>query len=221
MADGLIAIPAAASVSGIATCRPARLGLVGMHIVTKVTSGHGDKWIWSTFEHRANAPEAANAREINSLYAKDLFPGGCQSPQNTAAALLHDPDCPDCIPNAPHIGPALWAGKPPFAVSADGRPLQPAQITRCWKIFGPTRSTNSIWQAMLGTSPLANYMLISSQWRGANPDPIFPDGELPRYLTNTTMESFLQTDTSGTCLGCHATARTPEGAPADFTFLFR
>ncbi|MEO1613519.1 MAG: hypothetical protein AAFU55_14375, partial [Pseudomonadota bacterium] len=65
------------------------------------------------------------------------------------------------------------------------------------------------------------YMLVSSQWRGANPDPIFPNGELPRYLSNVALESYVQTDPMGTCLGCHAEARTSGGAPSDFTYLLR
>ncbi|WWR47247.1 hypothetical protein RZ517_03410 [Roseovarius sp. S88] len=109
----------------------------------------------------------------------------------------------------------------PFARNLEGTPAHPSQVVRCWDIFSPTQETNTVWQAKLAGSKLANYMLISSQWRGANPDPIFEHGELPRYLSNTTMETYLQTDPSGTCLGCHAGAETAEGAFSDFTFLLR
>ena len=78
---------------------------------------------------------------------------------------------------------------------------------------------NATWQARLADTVLHNYMLVSSQWRGANISPIFPHGELPRFLTNTTVETFVQTDPQGTCLGCHAAARTATGADANFTFL--
>ncbi len=62
-------------------------------------------------------------------------------------------------------------------------------------------------------------MLISSQWRGANSDPVFPNGELPRFLTNASLETLVQIDSQGTCLGCHTTARTTTGADANLTFL--
>ena len=82
-----------------------------------------------------------------------------------------------------------------------------------------TRAVNTIWQARLADSVPHNYMLVSSQWRGANSGPFFPHGELPRFLTNTTVETFAQIDPQGACLGCHTGARTATGADANFTFL--
>lgn len=67
----------------------------------------------------------------------------------------------------------------------------------------------------------SNYMLISTQWRGAAISPLFEHGEVPRFLANTTMESYLQDDPAGTCLGCHAAAATAAGKPSNFTFLLR
>ncbi|MEL6217608.1 MAG: hypothetical protein AAFR79_03955 [Pseudomonadota bacterium] len=222
-ASGVVPIPSNQSVDGEARCLPVKLGLVGMHIVTKVESGHGDKWIWATFEHADTVPTAANARAINSIYDRDLFPDGCAAPDegNDRAYLLYDPSCPDCPRNRPPVEERLWAAEAPFAITASGLPAPRSQIVRCWKVFEPTRETNSAWQAQLRGTPLENYILISSQWRGANPDPLFPNGELPRYLSNATMETYIQTDPIGTCLGCHANARTAEGNPSDFTFLLR
>ena len=100
-----------------------------------------------------------------------------------------------------------------------GEAATPPQIVRCWDLMEGTRAVNAIWQARLSGSVLHNYMPVSSQWRGANNSPIFPNGELPRFLTNTTVETFAQTDPQGTCLGCHTTARTATGADANFTFL--
>ncbi|MEL7463047.1 MAG: hypothetical protein AAFN79_03215 [Pseudomonadota bacterium] len=222
-AEGLIPVPAAMSVDGVARCLDVRLGLIGMHVVAKVQSGHGDKWIWATFEHVANAPTAANAREINSLYARDLFPGGCAPPATAEGRdyALYDPARADRRTNAPPAGPVLWAATRPFAVTAAGAPAEPSQIVRCWRVFGPTEETNAAWRTELKGTPLAKYMLVSAQWRGANPDPIFPNGELPRYLSNVALESYVQTDPMGTCLGCHAEARTSEGASSDFTYLLR
>lgn len=76
-------------------CLNVELGLVGMHIVTRVQSGNGDEWIWSTLEHRANAPKAGNAQAINSLYAKELFPGGCTGPDQGAQFAFFYAGCPE------------------------------------------------------------------------------------------------------------------------------
>ncbi len=222
-AAGLIVVPPERSASGKTLCLSVHLGMVGMHVVTKVASGHGEEWVWATFERRDNAPVATNARAINSIYAQNLFPGGCAAPEETGTDyLFYDRARPDLPTNAPPPAPARWAETPPFAVGGpDGQPLLPTQVVRCWKVFDPTRATNALWQDKLAGTPLAQYMLISAQWRGANKSPLFEHGELPRYLSNVTMETYLQADPTGTCLGCHAEARTAAGQQSDFTYLLR
>ena len=83
-ASGLIHVPADRSASASPLCLSVTLGLVGMHIVTRVASGNGDEWLWSTFEHRDNVPLAASARRVNSLFARELFPQGCTDPADAA-----------------------------------------------------------------------------------------------------------------------------------------
>lgn len=220
-AEGNVSVPANRTLSGAPLCLELTLGLVGMHIVTKVQSGNGEEWIWATFEHRANAPTAANARDINAIYGIDLFPQGCKAPVGLAEDLLLFDASHQRSVNTPPQSDALWASTPPFAVDPSGAPLPASQAVRCWKIFGPTQATNARWQAALRDTPLAQYQLISSQWRGANISPYLEHGELPRFLSNVTMETYLQTDREGTCLGCHAGATTAWGAPSDFTFVLR
>lgn len=87
--------------------------------------------------------------------------------------------------------------------------------------FESTADLNRRWQEKLAGTIWANYMLISTQWRGANKSPLFEHGEVPRYLVNVTMETFIQDDLKGTCLGCHAEATTKTGRHSDFTFLLR
>ena len=86
-ASGLIHVPADRSASASPLCLSVTLGLVGMHIVTRVASGNGDEWLWSTFEHRDNVPLAASARRVNSLFARELFPQGCTHPTDAAGLL--------------------------------------------------------------------------------------------------------------------------------------
>ena len=219
-ASGLIHVPADRSASAVPLCLPVTLGMVGMHIVTRVGSGNGDEWLWSTFEHRDNVPLAASSRQMNSLFAQDLFPQGCTHPADAAGRnpAFYNPARADQPTNTPTGAGWSWADHPPYA-RIGGESATPPQIVRCWDLLDGTQAVNAIWQARLTDSVLHNYSLISSQWRGANSSPIFTHGELPRFLTNTTLETFVQIDTQGTCLGCHVTARTATGADANFTFL--
>lgn len=220
-ADGLIVVPAEQSLDQKPMCIRTPLGLIGMHIVTKVESGNGDEWVWSTFEHRANAPTAEDARDINAIYGRGLFPRGCIAPETVAGEYLLYNTRQGGTANTPPPESTLWSENKPFAVDASGEPLPASQVVRCWKIFGPTKETNSRWQSALRGTPLEQYMLISAQWRGANISPYLEHGELPRFLSNVTMETYLQTDREGTCLGCHAGAETAIGTPSDFTFVLR
>ena len=77
----LVYVPADRSAGAEPLCLQATLGMVGMHIVTRVASGNGDEWLWSTFEHRDNVPVAGSARQVNSLFARELFPEGCTHPR--------------------------------------------------------------------------------------------------------------------------------------------
>ncbi len=217
-----IAVPASSSRSRRPMCIDAMVGLVGMHIVSRTQSGNGDQWLWSTFEHVDNAPAASNARNINSIFAEDLFPDGCLAPDSMRdkSYAFYDRTCTDCPANTPVGDTPMWADARPFAVSQSGVPLRSTNVLRCWKIFSSTQAINTAWQSTLSETVLSNYMLVSTQWRGAQRSPLSGEGELPRFLSNVTMETFVQTSVQGTCLGCHATARTVDGTvPSDFTFL--
>ena len=105
-ASGLIHVPADRSATAAPLCLSATLGLVGMHIVTRVASGNGDEWLWSTFEHRDNVPVAGSARHVNSLFAHELFPQGCTHPTDAAGRnwLFYNPARVDLPTNTPNAG---------------------------------------------------------------------------------------------------------------------
>ena len=105
-ASGLIHVPAERSASDAPLCLPVTLGMVGMHIVTRVASGNGDEWLWTTFEHRDNAPVAGSARHVNSLFAHELFPEGCTHPGVAAGRTwsFYDPARADRPTNTPPGG---------------------------------------------------------------------------------------------------------------------
>ena len=221
--DGLIYIPADRSASGKDLCLQERLGMVGMHIVARIQSGNGDEWLWSTFEHQKTVPTAGNYRRVNAIFSNDLFPGGCSAPESTGDLrhIFYNSDCPDCPTNQPPPADILWADRQPYAQGSNTASVAPSQIVRCWEVFEGTFELNEMWQAELAETSLANYQLISTQWRGADKSPMFEHGEVPRFLTNTTMETYLQSEDDGTCLGCHAEADTAAGTPGNFTFLFQ
>ena len=213
--DAVIRVPGEASLTGEALCVPARLGLVGLHIVSRTRSGNGGQWIWTTFEHEANAPLGLHARDPNSIFARDLFPEGCGvAPGDHAFAAgtgaLNTPP-----------PPALWSAEPPHARLRDGRPAPPARLARCWDGFDGTQGVNDIWRAELAGDVRANYRLVVAQWRGTLPGPLAGQGEVPRYASNITMESYIQTREDGSCLSCHASATDATGRDSNFTFVLR
>ncbi|WP_143182019.1 hypothetical protein [Thalassospira sp. TSL5-1] len=234
------------SLSGHPLCLEEDVGLIGMHLVQRVVSGNGDRWIWSTFEHVANAPLAGNARRPNSFIAKNLFPDGCYLPGVTkgkpafkrpVAAPVTDIAKPEqfnlfrppstakpasletSVVNQGVSSKALWGAEQPYAVNAWGDAIPRSQLVRCWKVFEGTEKTNEEWHAELKGSVWTNYFLVGTQWIGNGGGVPFGVGEVPRFLSNLTMESFIQDKAVGSCLGCHSTARSDAGQPANFTFM--
>lgn len=219
-----IAVAAEDAVDGKPACHDVTVGLVGMHLVQRVISGNGDRWIWSTFEHVDNAPLAANARGANSFISPNLFPKGCFAPKSADLPspgpfqFFSDHQQGAMVNQAP-VEAAYWGDQPPFARNHAGVPLSPAQLVRCWKPFDGTMKTNVVWHRKLAGTVWQNYFLVGTQWVGNIGGGTFGVGEVPRYLSNVVLESFIQDSTEGTCLGCHAGARSDAGQPSNFTFL--
>ncbi|MCY4454540.1 MAG: hypothetical protein OXC01_21600 [Immundisolibacterales bacterium] len=217
--DGRIAVPAARSETGEALCVKTRLALLGMHIMHRTESGNGGDWIWSTFEHVDVAPIADNSLDPNNILG-ELFTGGCRAESvESQRYVLFNPDCKDCATNA--ISPAEWKWfeDAPHARGHATRGEFGTQVVRCWKIFESTARVNEVWHARLRDTVWSNYRLISTQWRGAPGSRLFPNGEVPRFLTNVTLETYDQFSHGGTCMGCHAKAVTAAGQNANFSFL--
>jgi hypothetical protein len=77
-------------------------------------------------------------------------------------------------------------------------------------------------QQKLAGTVWENYRLITTQWPG-------PSGEfIPCHVTNTVAETYIQNDAfSGSCMRCHAAARTAGKKPdnntasANFSYLLQ
>ena len=217
--DGRIAVPAARSETGEALCIATRLGLIGMHIMHRTESGNGGDWIWSTFEHVNAAPIGDNALDPNNILG-ELFPDGCRADSvRSARYVLFNPDCRGCPTNTTPVAEWKWFEDAPHARGHAVRGEFGTQVVRCWQIFESTAQVNEVWRARLRDTVWSNYRLISTQWRGSPGSKLFPNGEVPRFLTNVTLETYDQYTHGGTCMGCHAKAVTLAGQDANFSFL--
>lgn len=176
------------------------VGLVGFHILHK-TSRQG--WIWSTFEHKDNAPDD---KSINSLEMDHYN--------------LYDKNCEgNCEKNTPHAKkPYLWRDEFPHAVSETNEKQTPSQITRLVTIPLIAKSLNSKWQdalaAVPGASVWQNYQLIGIQWLESSYVPYETNGNLrgvkPLKLANVTLEPYVQkSDLGSSCIACHSLAALP------------
>ena len=225
-------MPAARSETGEALCVRARIGLLGMHIMHRTESGNGGDWIWSTFEHVNAVPVADNALDPNNILPNnilpnnilgELFAGGCRADAvESRRYILFNPDCKGCATNTISAPGSQWKWfeDAPHARGHATRGEFGTQVVRCWKIFESTAKVNAVWHARLRGTVWSNYRLISTQWRGSPPGSrLFPNGEVPRFLTNVTLETYDQYSHGGTCMGCHAKATTTAGQDANFSFL--
>jgi len=218
--NGQIAVPASNSETGDDLCIEAKLGLVGMHIMRRTDSGNGREWIWSTFEHVDNAPLAVNSRRPNDILHDNPFAQGCIGPETTETQhSFYNASCVDCQTNA--MQPALWtwSSVAPYTGSYASSGGKPTQVVQCWDVFDGTKLINNEWRQQLANTVWANYRSVSAQWKGANRGKMVPEGEVPRFMTNTTMETYEQHTPRGSCLSCHAGASSVAGQSTAFSFI--
>jgi hypothetical protein len=255
-APGSIYVPAANTLNDKDLCLDVELGLVAMHLTQKISTPDtfSDFWVWGTFEHKRNAPVAANAPvsqgNSNSTADNNLDPvASCPVPTGDGNPYaFFNPSCMNganaCGPNDP---PAIsttdntikWDATAPYgdhyrtADAAGNR--YGTQVTRCWDIYDSARNVSSKFQDALGGTVWANYELVGAQWAQAQEQSVGESGPLkpypaPVYLTNSTLETYLQTKpvlvdghpaqgASGSCITCHDTAADNAGNKSDFSFL--
>lgn len=199
-----IAIPASSAVDGKPVCaQNVLVGLVGLHIVRK-TAQHPE-WVWSSFEHVDNVPNATSE-------PTSFFDENCDScPLNEAPQLIRDEKN------------YRWEAAQPYAARyaySSGGKQYGTQVVRANEIYPFTEGvTLNWWQdpSVKGTV-WQNYQLIGSQWRVHTTDNPPTTADIPRRLANSTMETYIQRDAS--CLGCHEHATTSVGQCSDFSFVF-
>ena len=181
-----------------AACSLEQVGLVGFHIAHKTAAE--PQWIWSTFEHIANAPTKGESATL-------------------AAYNFYDKKCTDCDINQPPARP--W--------NPANHHTKPTQVERVIPITDDARALNAQYHAALEAavpgSVWVNYELVSTQWptnAGSKTDPTGVPA--PSFLANTTLETYIQgsvKQTSSSCMACHNNAATTNGDFADFTYLLQ
>ncbi|MCB1488645.1 MAG: hypothetical protein KDJ88_14465 [Bauldia sp.] len=209
-------------------CEIRDVALVGLHIVHKTESN--PQWIWSTFEHVDNVPDASAVadgtasgeryRFWSGACTEQVVPDACRTlavgscrPQSPAPATT------SCQPNT----------APAYCLDLFNRecPAYPIQVTRELPVADSgenlVRQTNAAVQQMIregaGTDSVWQYyQLVGTIWSGAPVEQNAPggtpkvtplsiagmrpsDSALP--LANTMLETFTQ---STGCLSCHRTA---------------
>jgi hypothetical protein len=195
------------------TCRQVKLGLTGMHIVSKTPSFPA--LIWATFEHRNNAPDCSNTSAPPPL-------GGSWN--------FFNPSCTSCAINTYKPGtPAQVCRMHPDGDSATGtfpggadcsvNPDQFACQDKTRRILAEsTQSINaintSVW-ALIQANPQsisgvwANYELVGNVWTvGGTVPPYLAAQEGALSAANTSMETFVQNGVAAatnpySCLSCH------------------
>ena len=213
-------------------CATVDMGLVAMHIIQKnpnTTTALKPEWFWSTFEHVDNVPLAQNACDPAS-------PGNCTwfgnldctaDTSGTASYSFYSSSCPSCpvnqAPTPASSNPLFaWSSTQPFAQAYLGPNQTGTQVSRCWRIYSLTEELNVQWRAQLASigSVFQHYMLVGTQWGASitdTPDPKVPSNAVPAYLSNSVVETYLQTlfdpnnpFGTGSCVSCHSAATLPE-----------
>ncbi len=239
--NALLEVGGSMTADGTNICQEVTVGLTGMHIMQKNAPATSLKpnWLWATLEHVDNAPTAANACAADDPACIATLANGCTPPARPPQRRMsyYNPDCKDCATNTPpkthwtENGPVyLWNNTQPYAahyLTKSGDGLYGTQATRCWKIYDSTAAINDQWRAALKGTVWANYQLIADQWNAIVDRPSkTDDGTAPRYVSNITMETYVQNNPSlGSCIGCHQGAtvafkdKSGNYPTTDFSFM--
>jgi hypothetical protein len=191
------------------------VGLAGLHIIHKTALGQ--QFIWATFEHRENAPDATQVANRKFTPPYTYFNPRC------------DPatDHYKCVANAnPTV---VNGGKNPYDA--------PMQVVRTTPI--PTRANDDVaglneyvWSQVIARqnpkSVFLSYQLVNTLWSNQNTT-IQPGARTPLIaaqlspgpsqepVANTVLETYVQ---NLTCITCHASAPIATVTPSASTKIF-
>jgi hypothetical protein len=187
-------------------CVEKMLGLIGFHVGHKTT--FAPQWVWSSFEHVSNAPDASDIGTSRLLHRYNFFNAACKG-------------CP-AVNNTP---PQPW--DPDTTLKFQG--TYRSQVVRTKMLPRPVldevADLNKAFHAILKDTVWENYMLLTTQWPSNFASKTDPNGApAPTFLANTTLETYSQGHiplASSSCMACHGNATTQHvpATPSDFTFI--
>jgi hypothetical protein len=220
-------------------CRSITVALVGLHIIQKTQ--HQPFWTWSTFEHVDNVPGDPDSTpaccNFNNTQCQPrqvaVSQSSCLPPKTSSPVTV------SCTPNTP----------PPYYLGLGCPAPVPIQVTRVVPLTSVARAVNKTAHAAIQKyyphSVFQYYQLVDVLWF-LNPTPTPPapptvpqrtpiasslvhgTGGSPTTMTNTTIETFVQSATNGSgkplvCTDCHSFAAiAPQSAKSpwasDFSF---
>jgi hypothetical protein len=212
-------------------CRLTEVALVGLHVIQKTS--RQPSFFWATFEHIDNVPDESGP--VSGGY--NLYNEHCQP----RTVTVDDPRCLASPVSNPAVGVAsreVTVGcepnaRPPYHIGGSCPAPRPIQTTRVVPIEPDTDDVNRMVQDSISRtypgSVWRNYKLVNVQWalaRAIDPEaPLVGQARLPTTLpnipvSNTTMETYLQTTT---CTTCHVNAAlaNPTTHSSDFSFVFQ
>lgn len=201
------------------TVRPAKVGLVGLHIIHKTKNAQ--QFAWATFEHVNNAPDInqVNNKTVGSGYA------------------YYNPNCDP--KTDPFQCQQNYQPKPtdPMNVPIQVVRMNPIDNTTNNPIVGLNCGVQSLIKKSNSNSVFQYYQLVNVLWPQSNtiitPASIAPlaagnpQPPAPEKVANATMETYVQKQL--TCLDCHMyapIAKVPKVSPtppkyaSDYSFLF-
>ncbi|MBF0643079.1 hypothetical protein [Pseudomonas protegens] len=188
----------------------ANLGLVGLHIISKVNGF--SQWIWSTFEQVDNVPPQIQqqGKWVDQPAAEVFY-------------SYYDAKAPDASVNQ---SPCNWqpASSGLVCQPQPGASFKtPNPLNRVTPITSNTQQINTQFQTSppVQSSVFKYYQLITTQRPQQPNNPGNPLGQpTPALSANVTMESYIQATSS--CMNCHSMA-TPLNSlnKSDFSYVFR
>jgi hypothetical protein len=212
--DALIYFPGPPATRTGPACVEKKLGLIGFHVGHKTQ--FAPQWVWTSFEHVSNVPDAADVKTGKLLPRYNFFNAKCK----------------DCEPN--NTPPKPW--DPPETLKFPT--AYRSQVTRSQMVPSPVlnevANLNRAFRGLLKGTVWENYVLLTTQWPSDFANKTDPTGSpAPTFLANSTLETYSQGVVplaSSSCMACHGNALSFQRRQAaklddkpfnqsDFTFI--
>lgn len=204
-----------------------KMALIGMHIVGSA-AGHPEM-IWATFEHKKNTPNAAyqyvdSTSKVRTVPQDGgtgwLLTANAADTTNQSHATVFDPqgNASDTLygNNGFAITPSNTQRSMPWG-SAKGKVTNQQDKSSAASNSEIISINNSILKMLVGNDIRKNYLFIGATWTqgGAGPTGnVYSSSDTTHgvaigtnVLANSTMETYLQTD-STTCFSCHSASNS-------------